>query len=204
MGFRNAKLARIAAGAAIVSTAGLTTAVAVAHNSPSGSYGSDDAGEYTKTGYGVSGEHTYGFESDDGGEGQARGHRLHCPSYNGIVHSKGHAQCHMAPRHGEHADDSDDTQATQQKAGTLDLDETNKSTTTTGQHSDLDGKSTNTTDRRTAARRDADESTTSTTEATSPSATSDDSVDSTSTTSPRRDGDHRDGRSGTDSGGSHD
>ncbi len=34
------------------------------------------------------------------GYGRAYGHRLHCPSYNGIYHSRGRAMCHTAPRRG--------------------------------------------------------------------------------------------------------
>ncbi len=34
------------------------------------------------------------------GYGRAYGHRLHCPSYNGMYHSKGRATCHTAPRRG--------------------------------------------------------------------------------------------------------
>ncbi|HSH58335.1 MAG TPA: hypothetical protein VK988_01595 [Acidimicrobiales bacterium] len=34
------------------------------------------------------------------GYGRAYGHRLHCPSYNGISNSRGRAMCHTAPRRG--------------------------------------------------------------------------------------------------------
>src|SRR4051812_37277625 len=78
------KFARVAAGAAIVGAAGLTTAVAVAQG------GSGPEGSYADYGYGYGGDY--------GGVGAARGHPLHCPSYNGMYHSKGHAQCHYAPR----------------------------------------------------------------------------------------------------------
>ncbi len=36
----------------------------------------------------------------DYGYGRAYGHRLHCPSYTGMYHSKGRAMCHTAPRRG--------------------------------------------------------------------------------------------------------
>src|SRR5947209_3057894 len=81
----NTKLARVAAGAAIVGAAGLTTAVAVA----------DGSGPTTAK----YGDYSYDYGSGYGTQaGRAEGHRLHCPSYEGMYHSQGHARCHYAPR----------------------------------------------------------------------------------------------------------
>jgi hypothetical protein len=38
--------------------------------------------------------YSYGYK------GKAKGHREHCPSKRGQEQSKGHAVCHIAPRHG--------------------------------------------------------------------------------------------------------
>src|SRR5213595_685627 len=97
----NTKLARVAAGAAIVGAAGLTTAVAVADG------GGPEAGKYGDYGY----DYGYGTQG-----GRAQGHRLHCPSYEGMYHSMGHAQCHYAPRghaYGVLGADDDNANATQ-------------------------------------------------------------------------------------------
>src|SRR4051794_9002168 len=118
----NTKLARVAAGAAIVGAAGLTTAVAVADGSgPTTNYG-DYGYDY---GYGTQG-------------GRALGHRLHCPSYEGMYHSKGHAQCHYAPRNGDEGvlgAEDDNTNATQSQTSVQSKTETRdhetKATTST-------------------------------------------------------------------------
>lgn len=182
MALRNAKLARLAAGAAIIGTAGLTTAVAVADNSPSGSYGSADSGY-----------------------GHAEGHRLHCPSYEGMVHSKGHAKCHYAPPHKQNvqAGDTDrDDAAAQQQAGTMDFDGKD-STTSTTVSTDVKGTE--------LTRQKADDkpATTTTTEDSKPAATQPQATDPQATTDQRncdhdrtqattstRDGDHTYDRSG--------
>ena len=208
MGVRNGKVSRLAAGAAIVGAAGLTATVAFAGTSVS-----DHA-----TGYGQ--EAGYGYGGSEGA-GYARGHRLHCPSYRGMERSNGHAQCHFAPRHGEHeatsATSEDGAEATKQQAGTMDLDDTNKSTTTTERKSDLEQHDSTTTSQlqstQPAAKQsddrkgDHEESTTTTSEATQSTqtqdrqqATTEDHQNDTRTTTQQRDsqtrsGDHHDGGS---------
>ncbi len=42
----------------------------------------------------------FGYGYGYAGHGLAKGHREHCPSETGRIHSKGHAVCFIAPRHG--------------------------------------------------------------------------------------------------------
>ena len=138
MAFRNAKVARLAAGAAIVSAAGITGAVAVAQTGPSGAHYGDETGQY-------------------GAGGNAYGHRLHCPSYRGMERSKGHATCHEAPRSDDDVkageqQDHDQDQAKQDQATAPEQDTrvmgsrvADQSTTPTERHSDLDDHATTTT-----------------------------------------------------------
>lgn len=200
MAFRNAKVARLAAGAAIVGAAGVTGAVAVAQTGPSGVHYGDEAGQYGATAY---------------------GHRIHCPSYRGMERSKGHAKCHEAPRSdefkaGDH-DEQDEAKAPEQDARVMDLNATKESTTTTERRSDFDEHATTTstevkslqatqpaaTQDDSKAGEDCDHAKTGTTEATKPAAATQtqaqqaDSGDDTrdgGTTWQSRDGDHRDAR----------
>ena len=128
MAFRNPKVARLAAGAAIVGAAGITGAVAVAQTGPAGVHYGDEAGQY-------------------GTAGNAYGHRLHCPSYRGMERSKGHATCHEAPRAAsdEERQDQDESKAPEQTAQVVDLEATKQATTSTERRSDLDDHGTTTT-----------------------------------------------------------
>src|SRR4029453_11307129 len=55
------------------------------------------------TGQGVG--YGYSYEA----HGKKTGHRLHCPSEQGQEQSKGHAQCHQAPRRVGHSTPASET-----------------------------------------------------------------------------------------------
>lgn len=74
MQHRTSSRTKAVVGGLLAAGLALTAAVAMAAKGPNGG--------------------AYGY----GGYGRANGHRLHCPSYNGMYHSKGRATCHMAPR----------------------------------------------------------------------------------------------------------
>jgi hypothetical protein len=77
---QGASRTRTVIGGLLAAGLALTATVALAARGP-------DGGDYGVGGYGA-----------DAGHGKKKGHRLHCPSYTGMYHSKGRATCHMAPR----------------------------------------------------------------------------------------------------------
>jgi hypothetical protein len=79
----------LAAGLVVSAAMSMTTRTSIGSTTASTSAATTAS---TDAGYGYG----YGHE----GPGLAKGHRLHCPSEQGQLRSKGHAVCHLAPRHG--------------------------------------------------------------------------------------------------------